>query len=559
MKKLLLFLIFSAFFFWASAQYWNLTGNVGTTNSNFLGTADCMPLIFKTNNTERMWLSSDGSFLGIGTSNTTSTLHLHYQMDIRSCNFLPLPKTLKLMRLTTPGNERGGFGIISDGKDIRFRQYEQANFILDGLEGGLTITPDGNIGVGTSDPQAKLDVDGSFMALKATIIDTLTTNVLKSQNANISGTLSTNNMSINGKLGFGTNLPQQKLHIVDGNILLTKNTFKTAPPSPLGAILFGVEMNYFPNGSWGIEYFSDESGLNFFRPYNPGGGAFFNYALFLHNSGKVGIGKKNPETTLDVNGSFKATSATVTGNTYLNGNVGIGTNIPKQKLHIVDGNILISKTSSKDMAAPLSPNGSIFFGADINDQFPSGKWGIEYLNGEDGVYGLNFWRPWNPGGGGYFNYGLFLTDDGKMGVGKKDPQTKLDVNGSFKAASANITGALSATSATINGALSATSASIAGILKTKEVQVTLAGWPDYVFDKDYKLPTLSEVEQFIAENNHLPNVPSAAEVEANGIQLGEMNAILIQKVEELTLYILEQNRKMLDLQNQINELKNSKP
>jgi len=132
-------------------------------------------------------------------------------------------KTLKLMSITTPGNERGGFGIISNGKDIRFRQYEQANFILDGLGGGLTITPDGNIGVGTSYPQAMLDVDGSFMALKATIIDTLTTNVLKSQNANISGTLSTNNMLLSGKMGLGTNLPQQKLHIVDGNILLTKN------------------------------------------------------------------------------------------------------------------------------------------------------------------------------------------------------------------------------------------------------------------------------------------------------------------------------------------------
>ncbi|MCL2245540.1 MAG: hypothetical protein FWC10_00260, partial [Lentimicrobiaceae bacterium] len=59
---------------------------------------------------------------------------------------------------------------------------------------------------------------------------------------------------------------------------------------------------------------------------------------------------------------------------------------------------------------------------------------------------------------------------------------------------------------------------------------------------------LPETEQFIKANKHLPNVPSAAAVEANGVNLGEMNAILIQKVEELTLYIL-------DLQKQINELK----
>jgi len=100
----------------------------------------------------------------------------------------------------------------------------------------------------------------------------------------------------------------------------------------------------------------------------------------------------------------------------------------------------------------------------------------------------------------------------------------------------------------VTGALSASNASIAGKIKTKEVEVTLTGWPDYVFGKEYKLPTLNEVEQFINENQHLPNVPSAAEVEANGVELGKMNAILIQKVEELTLYIL-------DLQKQINALK----
>jgi hypothetical protein len=83
------------------------------------------------------------------------------------------------------------------------------------------------------------------------------------------------------------------------------------------------------------------------------------------------------------------------------------------------------------------------------------------------------------------------------------------------------------------------------------VQVTLANWPDYVFHEDYKLLSLNEVEQYITENHHLPNVPSAAEVEANGVNIGEMNAILLQKVEELTLYII-------DLQKQVDELKKTK-
>ena len=90
-----------------------------------------------------------------------------------------------------------------------------------------------------------------------------------------------------------------------------------------------------------------------------------------------------------------------------------------------------------------------------------------------------------------------------------------------------------------------------GVLKTKEVLVTTANWPDFVFEKDYNLPPLNEVAQFIEENQHLPNVPTAAEVETNGVNLGEMNAVLLNKIEELTLYII-------DLQKQINELKQTK-
>ena len=79
-----------------------------------------------------------------------------------------------------------------------------------------------------------------------------------------------------------------------------------------------------------------------------------------------------------------------------------------------------------------------------------------------------------------------------------------------------------------------------GIL-TEKVKVAVknsAAWSDFVFDKNYKLMPLTEVENFITENNHLPSIPSAAEVVANGIDLGEMNAKLLQKIEELTLYVI---------------------
>lgn len=87
-----------------------------------------------------------------------------------------------------------------------------------------------------------------------------------------------------------------------------------------------------------------------------------------------------------------------------------------------------------------------------------------------------------------------------------------------------------------------------GTLMAKEIKVTLTGWPDYVFDKGYNLMPLTETEQYIEANGHLPNVPSAAEVETDGMSVGEMNKVLLQKVEELTLYVIE-------LQKQIDELK----
>jgi hypothetical protein len=86
-----------------------------------------------------------------------------------------------------------------------------------------------------------------------------------------------------------------------------------------------------------------------------------------------------------------------------------------------------------------------------------------------------------------------------------------------------------------------------GYLSARKVIVTLQNpFADYVFDKNYKLKTLTELEAFITKHHHLPNVPSLAEVEANNkqIDVGEMQVILLEKVEELTLYILQQQKEI---------------
>lgn len=87
-----------------------------------------------------------------------------------------------------------------------------------------------------------------------------------------------------------------------------------------------------------------------------------------------------------------------------------------------------------------------------------------------------------------------------------------------------------------------------GKIRAKEIKVE-TGWSDFVFYDDYQLPTLQEVEKHIKEKGHLKDIPSAKEVEKNGIYLGEMDSKLLQKIEELTLYTIQQEKKIKELES----------
>ncbi|OFY91993.1 MAG: hypothetical protein A2236_12070 [Bacteroidetes bacterium RIFOXYA2_FULL_33_7] len=93
-------------------------------------------------------------------------------------------------------------------------------------------------------------------------------------------------------------------------------------------------------------------------------------------------------------------------------------------------------------------------------------------------------------------------------------------------------------------------------LNAKVIFVKTDVWSDFVFESDYKLMSLRELENFINENNHLPNVPSENEVTENGFSLGDMDALLLQKIEELTLYIIEQQKLIDKMKSQIDDVSN---
>lgn len=110
----------------------------------------------------------------------------------------------------------------------------------------------------------------------------------------------------------------------------------------------------------------------------------------------------------------------------------------------------------------------------------------------------------------YYGDDLIIDGAGNIGIGMINPQNKLDVRGK---------------------------------IHSQSVVVDMLGWSDYVFKKDYQLPSLQEVKAYIDQNQHLPEIPSEQQIAKEGLNLGEMNKLLMKKVEELTLYLIEKDKK----------------
>lgn len=133
---------------------------------------------------------------------------------------------------------------------------------------------------------------------------------------------------------------------------------------------------------------------------------------------------------------------------------------------------------------------------------------------------------------------------GKVGIATTSPIRTFDVNGM-----SHFADTMSIGTTKTNGSMLA----VAGKISAEEVEVSLSTtWPDFVFSTSYELNTLAQVEEYINKHSHLPNVPSAEEVAEKGINIAEMDAILLQKIEELTLYTIAQ-QKQIDEQKKLIE------
>jgi hypothetical protein len=198
------------------------------------------------------------------------------------------------------------------------------------------------------------------------------------------------------------------------------------------------------------------------------------------------------------------------GDGYFAGNVGIGTTSPLNKLDVQGGNASVYNTgAATGLAIGSGATGktvlSLSTSADAN-----GYGVISSVSASGSTYGNTVVNP----------------NGGNVAIGTTDPQGhKLAVNGD--------------------------------IIATKITVKPYGNWPDFVFKPTYNLPSLSEVKSYIDQNQHLPDMPSAATVEKDGQDIGEMNKLLLKKVEELTLYVIEKDKQAANQQNQIDQLKQS--
>jgi hypothetical protein len=217
-----------------------------------------------------------------------------------------------------------------------------------------------------------------------------------------------------------------------------------------------------------------------------------------------------------------------------NGQIGIGTVTPADKLHVIGG--IRSYKAGDDYINP-----QLYLGNSGNSKAFSFQ-----LNSAETK--LNLWT-YNSGWNNRFAFttgGNFEVTAGSILVSSftsLDANAKLAVNGKTQ-----IGNSLTSSSPHISDYL----LSVNGKGVFKEIYVTNSYWADFVFANDYKLPSLHDVETYYKENKHLPEIPSAKEVEANGYSVGEMNKLLLQKIEELTIYLVDQQKEIEVLKKKIN-------
>ncbi|WP_281987686.1 tail fiber protein [Aquimarina aggregata] len=393
--------------------------------------------------------------VGVGTMTPSSTLELKKG-----------GQGIKFLTGTNTSGYSLNIGINDDGINFKNNSTVRGfNFINE--QGNLiSILPDGNFGIGTNNPKAKLQISGR----------------------------SSNWDEITQGLSTGT------IHLDPNN---TSNHFGNA-------ITFGASDTSNKNAQAGIYVRSDGNyGTKMYFSTTDSYATGSKTAMSIDHKGNIGIGTANPLAKFHTEGQARfGTSGVLTADWTYQTNWGgssnkwagyIGFNASRNNEDTKDHYKGTNKYTSKGV-------------------FEGSNYGFRWLyrnhnnHDSDGQHQLTeFMR---------------LANNGNLGIGTTAPDSKLTVKGKIHA---------------------------------EEVKIDLSvPAPDYVFKKEYNLLSIGEVQQHIKDNGHLPNIPSAKEMEKNGVELGIMNMKLLEKIEELTLYTIDQEQRIKDLEEKLTLLLKSK-
>ncbi|MBI2275708.1 MAG: hypothetical protein HYU70_18090 [Bacteroidetes bacterium] len=337
----------------------------------------------------------------------------------------------------------------------------------------------------------------------------------------------TNKIDTLGNIGVGTTNPEQHVEInkTGGGIIRLSNPkqWESGYGTNGTEILGKLEFFSFDESTYGSSVRSYISSvMNSY--YNVTSMIFANgpydgpatERMRIDNGGNVGIGTSNPFARLNVLDPNKNSTALVIGRGIQAGQANLPNTYGYPYVRIGGGEYdnNYNNLTKQTIGFGYMPGGysPVEIGVEIKNWSSSGTADIVFATRPDDNNVIPTER-------------VRITNMGYMGIGTTMPTEKLSVNGNVRA---------------------------------KKIIVSQTGWSDYVFNADYKLKSLPEVEAFIKENKHLPEVPSAKEVEEKGISVGDNQALLLKKIEELTLYVIELKRENIEQQKEINQLKKAK-
>ena len=499
-----------------------------------------------TKSSSRNWVFNSSDSIGIGTSSPDEKLHIFngkmYLQDNRTGQ-----NPHVIFDVTTTSFKEGGLQWKRSGDTLAALNYVEdpniANYVRisagsPAKSNDFTVNTIGEVGIGTANPSGQLhlnpysgdnlvikDADATIQFTKpATTIGGLDekkgflqltdTDDLRmgtnSANNNGKVILRTNGadrvtLDPTGELGIGTPNPLAKLHIMGGDdagLSFSSNGFIM-----LGEPVVGSSNLIMDNNEIIARTGSSAGTLNL----QTNGGELLSGARLTINKGGEALKINGVDPFIQIYQSGVAKSylqqlgadfkvgVNGGGDLLLEGaNVGVGTSAPTSKLHVAGRGLF--RGAGEVLAVDGSSNPSIGF----------------YNNG---------------------NFRSFISQSNtELYIGVNNGNLRLDATGQIAIG-------------TVVAAASGYKLTVSGKIICEEMKVKLVGsWPDYVFDENYKRPSLTELSSYIKTNKHLPNIPAASEIDKGGFEVGDMQRRMMEKIEELTLYILDQ-------QKQIDELK----